>query len=217
MWSLAVCTSPAAAKLVAGDDGAWPEEASRASPDLAQGSQGGDQAGEGRAGRRCCWCPVPAGSGGQAAVWRRRGRSREEGKQVVRRCGGGKGAATHWCPVAGGPDDRRIGNSQNKLGFAVLMHASTTQTRRGCPTARRGQLDCPACAGGGCGTGAWPCRPVGRPQHSLGAAHGSPSVRSHRRRDWVHSGVAQTSVRRRIDPMTRGRRIRNAHARTRAL
>jgi hypothetical protein len=51
---------------------------------------------------------------------------------------------------------------------------------------------------------------------SLGAAHGSPSVRSHRRRGWVHSGVAQTSVRRRIDPMTRGRHIRNARARTRA-
>jgi hypothetical protein len=81
---------------------------------------------------------------------------------------------------------------------------------------RRGQLDCPACAGGGCGTGAWPCRPFGRPQDSLGAAHGSPSVQSHRRRGWVHSGVVQTSVRWRIDPVTRGRRTRNARARTRA-
>jgi hypothetical protein len=85
MWSLAACTSPAAAKLVAGDDGAWPEEASRASPDLAQGSQGGDRAGEGRAGRRRRAGPGP--TAGAAGVRCRRGLA------AMRRCGGVEGGA----------------------------------------------------------------------------------------------------------------------------
>jgi hypothetical protein len=41
----------------------------------------------------------------------------------------GKGAAAHWCLVAGGPDGRRTGNGQDKLGFAVLMRAR--RCRRG--------------------------------------------------------------------------------------
>jgi hypothetical protein len=83
MRSLVACTSPAAAKLAAGVDGLGRRGAFRASPDLAQGLQGGGRVGGGRAGRRpwtsrrCWWHPVPAAPGGQAVGWGRRGRPRE--------------------------------------------------------------------------------------------------------------------------------------------
>jgi hypothetical protein len=67
-------------KLVAGDDRAWPEEASRASTDLAQGLQGGDRTGSGLAGGLCRRgsAPSPAAVPGR---WRRR-------PAAWRRCGG---------------------------------------------------------------------------------------------------------------------------------
>jgi hypothetical protein len=109
-----------------------------------------------------------------------------------------------------------MGNGQNEVVFAALMRAR--RRRRGGGTLRRDAASWTALHTRE--VAAAPARGhvgllAGR-SDSLGVVHGSPSVRSHLRRGWVHSGVAQTSVRRRIDTTTRGRRIRNARARTRA-
>jgi hypothetical protein len=78
MWSLAACTSPAVAKSAAGVDGAWPEGASRASPDLAQGPQGGGQVVGDRVGRRRRGGGVEGGLG--------KGKSSSSGPGPVRAC-----------------------------------------------------------------------------------------------------------------------------------
>jgi hypothetical protein len=145
MWSLEACTSPAAAKLMADDDGAWPEEASRASPDLAQGSQGGGRVGGGRAGRRrrdapqraCCsrrWMAA-ARLGRRAAAERRWGGSGggEWWPPTVARCWFGAGVA--W--RSRGSDWRQGGRRRAWEGATGSMcprwrTTCTTRSRASC-------------------------------------------------------------------------------------
>jgi hypothetical protein len=75
------------------------------------------------------WRPLCPPVTGDGSVWQAGGgveASREEqgrGKAGRPALWWGKGAAAHWCRVAGCPDGRQTGNGQDKLGFGVLMHA----------------------------------------------------------------------------------------------
>jgi hypothetical protein len=113
MRSLVACTSPAAAKLAADVDGLGRRGAFRASPDLAQGLQGGGRVGGGRAGRRRWAGPGPAAGVGGVRCRRllaaRRwvggvegGLGKGRAVRVVLVWRGGRGSATASALAAGG-------------------------------------------------------------------------------------------------------------------